>query len=407
MPDRGNRNPAPLSVNGHLFVQGNRMLFGLDSYNGTILWSKSTPETRRANMPRDCSNMAASPDHLYVAQGQFCYAIQAQTGSRDLKFKAPPIPNSQPSNWGYLAVVDDLLLGSAVRPGQTYLGDDGEWYEDFQPDQIAKVTSDQFFAFDRRTGTRIWTYTKGAIINSTITIGDDVVYFVESRNPAATAHPTGRMVDEIAKDQFLVALDLKTGRLLWERAHDFSKCEFTLYLSYAKNTLVAMGADRDKAYHVYAIETEPQTPPAPDGTPSIDTAGSILWEQHFQAARTHHSGHLQRPVIVQETLYTDKRAFDLKTGTLIRSDLPERRGCGTMSASLNSLFYRHHFHGMWDLKTDQRIQFEGIRSGCWLSLISAGGILLGPETSAGCSCTHAIQTSVAYVPSSAISNRNP
>ena len=40
----------------------------------------------------------------------------------------------------------------------------------------------------------------------------------------------------------------------------------------------------------------------------------------------------------------------------------------------------------------------GIRSGCWLSMIPAGGLLLAPETSAGCSCTHAIQTSIGYIP---------
>ena len=48
----------------------------------------------------------------------------------------------------------------------------------------------------------------------------------------------------------------------------------------------------------------------------------------------------------------------------------------------------------------QSTQFEGIRSGCWLGLIPAGGMLLAPETSAGCSCTHSIQTSVGYLPRS-------
>jgi hypothetical protein len=53
---------------------------------------------------------------------------------------------------------------------------------------------------------------------------------------------------------------------------------------------------------------------------------------------------------------------------------------------------------MWDLATDKRSQFMGIRSGCWLSMIPAGGLLLAPETSAGCSCTHSIQTSIGYIP---------
>jgi hypothetical protein len=31
-------------------------------------------------------------------------------------------------------------------------------------------------------------------------------------------------------------------------------------------------------------------------------------------------------------------------------------------------------------------------------MIPAGGLLLAPETSAGCSCTHAIQSSIGYIP---------
>jgi hypothetical protein len=33
-----------------------------------------------------------------------------------------------------------------------------------------------------------------------------------------------------------------------------------------------------------------------------------------------------------------------------------------------------------------------------LGMIPAGGLLLAPEASAGCSCANAIQTSVGYVP---------
>jgi hypothetical protein len=105
-------------------------------------------------------------------------------------------------------------------------------------------------------------------------------------------------------------------------------------------------------------------------------------------------------VVIGDTYYSDQWAFDLRTGKELRDDLPERRGCGTMSASNHTMFFRHYSHGMWDLSTNKRSQFEGIRSGCWLSLISAGGMLLAPETSAGCSCTHSIQTSVGFLPRS-------
>jgi hypothetical protein len=161
--------------------------------------------------------------------------------------------------------------------------------------------------------------------------------------------------------------------------------------------VVATGTDESKTFHTYAF-----TAPAPvkisEEAQPVVFGGQPLWSDSHKEDKGHHSGHLQHPVVVDGVFYSDQRAFDLKTGEVVRSDLPERRGCGTMSAGKNALFFRHHFHGMWDLETNERTQFEGIRGGCWLGLIPAGGMLLAPESSAGCSCTFAIQTSVGYSP---------
>jgi hypothetical protein len=170
------------------------------------------------------------------------------------------------------------------------------------------------------------------------------------------------------------------------------------YLVYSNDKLIATGTDKDKSYHTYALAATRQVTKNKDGEQSFLPPGSLLWEDHHKEGKGHHSGHLQHPVVIGDTFYSDQWAFDLKTGKQIRDDLPERRGCGTMSASKYSMFYRHYFHGMWNLDTNERSQFEGIRSGCWLGLIPAGGMLLAPETSAGCSCTHSIQTSVGYLP---------
>jgi hypothetical protein len=101
-------------------------------------------------------------------------------------------------------------------------------------------------------------------------------------------------------------------------------------------------------------------------------------------------------------LYLERRAFDLRAGRQVRDDLPERRGCGMMAAARNAFFYRHYYHSMWDLETDQRTEYLGIRGGCWIGMIPSGGLVLAPETSSGCSCTHAIQTSMAFLPTAAL-----
>jgi len=175
------------------------------------------------------------------------------------------------------------------------------------------------------------------------------------------------------------------------------------YLIYANNTVMVTGTNKDKHFQVYAFNTASGLASPSDGeTPTVQIPGTLLWSESHKEDKGHHSGHLQHPVIIDDAFYSDQRAFNLRSGKLIRKDLPERRGCGTMSAGKYSVFFRHYFHGMWDLESDRRSQFQGIRSGCWLGLIPAGGLLLAPESSAGCFCTHSIQTSAAFVPRTAL-----
>jgi outer membrane protein assembly factor BamB len=397
MPDRGPRNPAPLSVNGRLYIQGDRILFGLDAYNGSILWSVIAPEVRRANLPRDCSNATADDDALYVAHNAYCIEFDGQTGVRRKRHVVPFDGDNRNYDWGFVSVVDGHLIGSRVRRDSRYLGDSGEWFEDYHPDQVSRVVSDTLFGQEVDGSGERWEYRGGAILNSTITIGDDMIFFIESRNPEAVNARSGRLHPDILTDTHLVALDMRSGAQLWEAEQDFSKLQFMTYLVYSDNTLVATGTDSSKNYHTYAFTAPPMITPTEAVQPLV-FGGKQIWSDSHKEDKGHHSGHLQHPVVVDGVFYSDQRAFDLKTGETLRTDLPERRGCGTMSASRGALFFRHYFHGMWDLESDKRTQFEGIRGGCWLGLIPAGGMLLAPESSAGCSCTHAIQISVGYSP---------
>ncbi len=343
--------------------------------------------------------MAASGDTLYLAHGRYCLAIEGQSGARARRFEVPKAGANGPRDWSYVAAGIDLLIGSRVKTEGAYLGDDGEWYEEYAPDQVSRVTSDLLFALNPTTGRPLWEYARGAILNSTITLGDGMVFFIESRDPRATGHASARVPNELLGDQFLVCLDQRTGKRLWEKAQDFSALQFMTYLVHAKNTVVVTGTDRGKNFHTFAFNAPAPAGPKESGDDiGIAIGGRLLWSETHKEDKGHHSGHLQHPVVIGDVFYSDQRAFNLATGEVVRRDLPERRGCGVMSASKDAIFFRHHFHAMWDLKTDKRLQFEGIRSGCWLSMIPAGGLLLAPETSAGCSCTHAIQSSIGYIP---------
>jgi len=434
MPDRGGRNPAPLAANGRLFMQGNRMFFGMDAYNGTILWSLSAPEIRRSNLPRDGSNMVASDDFLYLSDGRHCIGIDGQTGERKLRFSAP-----KGRDWSFMAVAGKQLLGSSVLPDSAYKADDkiGEWYDSGKATEIARVVSDSLFSFDRHTGKQEWNY-KGAVMNSTITVADGVVYFVESRNPDKKHSLSSRVEPADLNNQYLVALDQLNGRKLWERPVDFSKCVNMLYLVHSKGTLVVTGSeditttinDRKKTatkkyYRIYAYDVS--SPALRFGTEKPEVPK--LWEniqikEKYEEAvikkdrsnvekllieniddNSHHGGHLQHPLVVGEKFYTDNRVFALREGKLLPKELKPRRGCGNMAASNYSMFYRAHSHGYWDMEAKEEKLFKGIRSGCWLGLIPAQGLMLAPESSGGCSCSSghiSIQTSAAWVPRSAL-----
>ncbi len=392
MPDRGNRNPSPVSAGGRLFVQGDRTLFGMDAYNGTILWFQQIPMMRRTNIPRDGSNMVATEDFLYLALENRCVGLEAGTGRRAFDFAVPePTKDSAATNiynWGYLAAIGDLVLGSAVHRGSQYMGDDGEWFEEFKTSATARVTSKNLFARDRHSGELIWSYTQGVIMNSTITASEELVWFIESRSSAAKEAESSRLFSEVLQDQYLVAIELGTGKVRWEKPIDLSQCQYMTYLCYAEGKLVMTGTDENQEFHTFVYY-------AADGIP--------LWEHHAEAKKVHHSGKLDHPTVVNNRLYLNKHTYDLSTGTVIEVDKFDWHGCGVMSASGHTLFRRFEFHGMYDLHTKKRTEFLGLRSGCWLSLIPSGGLLLAPESSAGCSCDHSIQTSIAYVPQAVIS----
>ena len=180
MVDRGTRVPAPLAVNGRLYIQGDRRLFGLDAYNGTILWAIDVPDMRRANIPRDSGNMVADGDQLYVAVKDKCWKIDGNSGEIVGLFNQVT-PDYE---WGYVAYAENQLFGSSVKKGGIYVGADGEWY-DKNNEESQKVVSENLFAIDPVEGNEIWRYASGSrIINSTITIGGGRVYFIESRNPS-------------------------------------------------------------------------------------------------------------------------------------------------------------------------------------------------------------------------------
>ena len=388
--DRNGRKPPPLAVAGRIFLQGLHRLLALDHYNGSVLWSLEVPEMDRYNMPRDCGNWCADDKSLYVAIHDKCWKISAAEGRLLEVFDVNSTTEDLvPSDWGYVAREADLLIGSAVRAGSSWTSFWGKeaWYDGTEGPVTYKVCSDRLFARGAETNDLRWRYEKGAIVNSTITIGDGLVYFVEARGDFLKNTSERRLGGEAFwQDQYLVALDLFTGQVKWERPLDTADGTVAFYAAHGDSTLVLV-ASTQRQYSIYAIDS---------------ATGNDLWDEviPWGKGKADHGSHLSRPAIVEQRLYVRPGVFDLRTGTPQPLQIPVG-GCGTYAATQKALFFRAGSgknSAMWDQEVGEFTTWDRLRPDCWLSTIPAGGMLLSPEGGGGCSCGSWLETSVGFIP---------
>jgi len=403
MIDRHHRTVAPLFVAGRLFVPGDNRVIAVDGYNGTVLWNNTVPGSRRIGAFRDCSYLAATKDAVYVATGGRCLRFDGDSGRTLTTFAVPPAADGKPRDWGYLAVVGDILVGSAVSPGASRREHSREAIEEgTYYDRRPLVGSEYLFAFDRRTGRHLWSYhTGGGLLpNPAIAIDGGAVSLIESDNRETVKSATGRATpkDLFAKGARLVSLDLKTGSVRFSRPHDFSAIQHSVYLAAAGGRLVVVGSrndgDNPKTSRVwYDIQV------------FDDTEGDRQWSASQKQSTKIGGSHGEQdhhPVIIGTTLYCEPFAWNLTNGKRVAGfgwKNQHRRGCGTLTASASTVFFRDGTASMFDLKSNTYSKVTtSTRPGCWINMIPAGGLLLVPEASSGCTCNFAIQTSLAFRP---------
>ncbi|MCH2138100.1 MAG: PQQ-binding-like beta-propeller repeat protein [Phycisphaerales bacterium] len=376
MLDRGARAPSPLASHGRMFVQGNHAIFCLDAYNGSPRWTLSMPGLRRTNVPRDTTNMAIGPDgDLHLAVRDDLWVLDGETGRVERVLHTA----SRNRDWGVVDPLDDGgQLTTAVPRAAMYTGAEGEWY-DSGGEESWRVACDRIVRLDSG-GAEVWSVEPdGWILHSSIARDDTLLYFIEV--PEADTATPGRLPQSVLAEQDLVCVDMATGEEHWRQSLDVGHFDrMTYVLLHDGVVLVCGSSDR---FHTLAFDA---------------VSGEHNWAKDHPWARDHHGGPLQHPVIVGDIVYVESCAYDLHTGDLLRTDIPQGRGCGTKTASNHLLAFRHHFHSFWDPQSNEWTEWTGTRGGCWLGLLPAGGMLLGPETSSGCSCTHAIQTSMAWIP---------
>ena len=348
----------------------------------------------RLAVSKNCGNLAATKDTIYLAAGARCIGFDAETGKEKIVIKAPQPATNIPFDWGYVACSGDQLFGTAaIRIAARKVQTNSSWTWGYL-DRSEIGCSYQMYSFDRHKGRQQWAYTPqiGTIINPTIAIADGRIYFVESINPETRKAPGDRIIlaTLLGKGTDVVALDARTGRTVWRTAVDLKALQHTIFLAHAGGMLVISGSKNigggRMRYDLLALDAATgkqrwATTPATNGR----TGGS-------------HGEQDQHPAIVGGIIYYKTFAVDLKTGKRVAAWKPQGGGCGTVSTSAHSMFYRSGNPIITDLATGkaQRMTIAS-RPGCWINIIPAGGLVIVPEASSGCTCGYPIQTSLAMV----------
>jgi len=385
--DRQARNPTPLAINGTLYVQGNDRISSQDSYNGRIRWAMEIPGLRRVNMPRDGGNWCADSDSLFLAHRDGLWRLDSMTGALAQSYQVPPAPPS--CDWGFTATVGGKIYGSSVKKDSFYTKYSGSWefwYDSTSASsEISKICSHKLFCLSKDTGALAWQYDTGVVINTTICIGNGRIYFVDCRNPSILASTTGRISStDLWTQNHMVALDADTGALVWEQplGAPVSPTPVVFYLCTSGDKLFLLSSTNQ--YNALAYSA---------------TDGTDLWSQSYAWARNHHGAHIYHPVLMGSRVVAEPKILALRDGAVVKS-LPTRAGCSTMSGSASTLQYLYSSYNndmrFWNPFSDSSKQIRGMRSSCWLSIVSGDGMVFLPSARAGCACSFPVQTTVSF-----------
>ncbi|MFC2119164.1 hypothetical protein ACFLSY_11030, partial [Bacteroidota bacterium] len=335
-------------------------------------------------------------DYLYVALEGRCQLLNPLNGNLENTFILPQLYTKQNRYWGYISTTDNLLVGTARKPEAVYNTISKQMdYELCWQDYKEMVCSDYLFGMDRITGKLIWTLDEGVIINTSIAIGENKVFFISSEESTAVNDADGLVTlnDLKGNRTWLNAVDLESGEILWRQYINLSIFQHILYLGYDQGMIVVTGSKNKNNtvwYDVLGFNSE---------------NGKQIWhgeKDHGYGTGGDHGEQVHHPVIMDGIVYAEPFAYDLFTGKPVDGFKLNREGhgCGTLSASSNQLFYRAGnpaFCFVPENNTGEKIN-KVSRAGCWINIIPACGLVIIPEASSGCTCDFPLQMSVAYLP---------
>ncbi len=407
---RHGHGPQPQVIDGRLIIEGMNLLRAMDIYTGRVLWEATLPGVgsfynnvlHQPGANASGTNFISCSDGIYVINGKACLRLDPATGSKVSEFSLP-----DGAAWGYLNVVDDLLVGGAEPlMGATLVStdpkagfDDPRGADAAAAELIKKLSalkgdsdnlssSRRLVVMDRHTGKVAWTASSvNGFRHNALCAGSGRLFAIDRLS--------GPQVDRLKRrgetpktPARLTAFDLRTGKILWSTEQDV----FGTWLSYSARCDILVEAGR---YARDTIKDEPKGMRAYRGGD-----GKLLWQ-----------GTQVGPAMINgDTILLAEKACDLRTGAPRLRPHPftgepvewtwtRNHGCNTPAASEHLMTFRSGAAGYFDLAGDGGTgNFGGFRSSCTNNLVLAGGLLTAPDYTRTCICAYQNQTSLALVP---------
>lgn len=382
MPQRHGRGPSPLYHRGRVVSQGLDSLVALDAFNGRLLWRIPTEGTLAAydgdhlmGTSGTGSNLCADAGSVFLREGDHCRRIDAATGGVTRTYSVPAGPDGARAPWGYLATAGGILFGSTADTEHVvtyrYLpGGD-------LTRQLTESTS--LFARDVEEGRLLWSKpAQYSLRHNAIAVGGGMIFAIDRplavedrvRKGPRAEHPTGT----------LLARDVRTGEVLWQT-------EDAVW-----GTVLIHSAEHDTLLMAYQ-DTRFKLASEVGGRLAAFRAssGDRIWDREAR--------YTTRPVVVQRQIIALGGAWDLLTGEAQDLGIEKSYGCGQIAGSSRLLVYRSATLGYLDLAGERRNRdYGGIRPGCWINALPAGGMVLMPDATEGCKCSYLNASWVALGP---------
>jgi outer membrane protein assembly factor BamB len=417
LPRHGHGPPEQV-VGGRLFIEGMHSVSARDVYTGRVIWNhdfkdlgtfgiyynetyEDTPLSTEYNQKHipgangRGTNYIATEDAVYVALKGECRMLDARSGElqKTIKLRGDA---QDPAQWAFIGVLDDLLIG----------GDDFAHFSlqvGASKSRAAAPIEDYsasagLAVFDRHSGRLLWRVkARHSFLHNGIVAGNGRIYCLDK----LTSHAENlleRRGRDLPKDYRVVALDARTGKVLWQQEKDI----FGTWLGYSKEHDVLLQAGA-KASDRLSTEVG-------DGMIAYEgKTGRVRWQDLKRVYTGPCILHNELILTGANSYSSSGGAFSLLTGEprLVRNPLTEKMepwrlnrtyGCNTIIASEHLLTYRSGAAGFYDLDSmSGTSNLGGFKSGCTSNLVVANGVLNAPDYTRTCSCAYQNQTSLALI----------